>query len=787
MKQYLQKTSRLLLLAMVMCFFLPRVICGQSVLPSIYKVVIPSLSKGIRPDGEGTEEKPYLIGSRDHLDWISYTMITTRELNHKHFKLTNDIDVGSDWRTISKVTGEEQQGKDEPLILAGLPFLGVFDGNGYRISGLTDCLFSVIGTDDPYTIISPGPSAIIKNLGLEVSPKGMHPSFEETGYTGVLAMYTSNCLIQNSFVTGGTIYSKIKHPSPNIGGLVGGASSFTVISNCYTTNNIEITMEAEAPLREVTSGGIVGSGSFNTYVNNCFATGTISIDISKEELDIYDEPIRAKTYLGGIAGGGLSYVLNCVAANKGGLTINTDEPKHAHIKNIIGITFHEVLDDLGDSYYPYESYEYEPLPDDFGGPISGAENFYNNNYALPDIPKTSGVTTDKGVAGTDWNNTSIYPTGIFDIGQWLESDINPETGFPKLCYVGTKIALPSQMSSYDVDASTPANNGTFSVDKSKAKADEVVTITTVPDNDYAAALPTVTVPAGTLVTVTPVSTNQYTFTMPTSPVTVTATFLQLITVTVDDAIANGSIEVRKSDGTSLNPGTNAGIEENTELTITATPASGYKLKTLMADGSPITGYTHTVTADVSLSARFESIPVDDGGSDVDGGGDDDSPTTPTVYHTVHLPSVEGATTDPVAGEYEVEAWSSFRFYLSIDKEYDLSTPVVTTSRGETISPRTSDGAYIIQYVRQPVDILIDGITKNSDPVSNETVTTDAVKIWATKGNLHISTATNQTVQVYNLIGLLVKQADIPSGDTLWQLPSGIYIVRIDNRQYKIIL
>ena len=207
----------------------------------------------------------------------------------------------------------------------------------------------------------------------------------------------------------------------------------------------------------------------------------------------------------------------------------------------------------------------------------------------------------------------------------------------------------------------------------------------------------------------------------------------------------------------------------------------------MADGSPITGYTHTVTADVSLSARFESIPVDDGGSDVDGGGDDDSPTTPTVYHTVHLPSVEGATTDPVAGEYEVEAWSSFRFYLSIDKEYDLSTPVVTTSRGETISPRTSDGAYIIQYVRQPVDILIDGITKNSDPVSNETVTTDAVKIWATKGNLHISTATNQTVQVYNLIGLLVKQADIPSGDTLWQLPSGIYIVRIDNRQYKIIL
>lgn len=165
----------------------------------------------------------------------------------------------------------------------------------------------------------------------------------------------------------------------------------------------------------------------------------------------------------------------------------------------------------------------------------------------------------------------------------------------------------------------------------------------------------------------------------------------------------------------------------------------------------------------------------------------DQPDPTPVYYTVALPSVEGATTDPVAGEYEVEAYSSFRFYLTLDKEYDQSEPVVTTDRGETITPHSSDGAYIVKYVRGDVEIFIDGIMKNPDPVGNEVVATDAVKVWATKGNLHISTVTGQTATVYNLAGSQVKQAEIPAGDTLWPLPSGIYIVQIADTRYKVIL
>lgn len=256
---------------------------------------------------------------------------------------------------------------------------------------------------------------------------------------------------------------------------------------------------------------------------------------------------------------------------------------------------------------------------------------------------------------------------------------------------------------------------------------------------------------------------------------------QTFKVTLTQPTANGTITATYTGG-SLVDGENSHIPSNTVLTLTATPAAGFQLKTFTADDAPI-GNTYTVIANVTLSATFESTSTPPVTPDPDPVPD----PSPTVYYTVTLPAVEGATTDPVAGEYEVEAWGSFRFYLTLDKEYDQSEPVITTDRGETITPRSSDGAYIVKYVRNDVEIFIDGIVKNPDPVGNEVVATDAVKVWAAKGNLHISTVTGQTARVYNLAGSLVKQAEIPAGDTLWPLPSGIYIVQIADTRYKVIL
>lgn len=162
------------------------------------------------------------------------------------------------------------------------------------------------------------------------------------------------------------------------------------------------------------------------------------------------------------------------------------------------------------------------------------------------------------------------------------------------------------------------------------------------------------------------------------------------------------------------------------------------------------------------------------------------PVEPTVYYTVTLPSVDGVTTDPVAGDYQVEAWDSFRFYLTIGKDYDQSKPVITTSRYETIEPRSSDGAYIIKYVRMNVEIRIDGVVKNPDPVANTEIQS-GIKVWGNNHRLFIRTDKPEEVFVYTFGGQLQKKFQSEAGDRFISLPSGTYIVLIGDERFKVIL
>ena len=161
-------------------------------------------------------------------------------------------------------------------------------------------------------------------------------------------------------------------------------------------------------------------------------------------------------------------------------------------------------------------------------------------------------------------------------------------------------------------------------------------------------------------------------------------------------------------------------------------------------------------------------------------GSSEPPYVPPVYYTVTLPAVEGAVTDPVAGDYEVESWSTFRFYLTLDEDYNQSQPVVTTSRGDVISPRSSDGAYLVKYVRTDVAITISGVVKNPDPVANAELHTGST-ITARDGLLLITTDRPSEAQVIALTGQLIRSLALPSGTTrIDGLADGIYIVRLND-------
>lgn len=161
------------------------------------------------------------------------------------------------------------------------------------------------------------------------------------------------------------------------------------------------------------------------------------------------------------------------------------------------------------------------------------------------------------------------------------------------------------------------------------------------------------------------------------------------------------------------------------------------------------------------------------------------PDPTPVYYTVTLPALEGATTDPVAGDYEVESWSSFRFYLTLDKDYDQSVPVVTTSRGETIEPRTSDGAYIIKYVRTPVAISIAGIQKNTD-VANETIEA-GVKVWTEPSALCLETDRTEEVRIVTVSGSTVAVFEAKPGLNRRALAPGLYIIQTPRKVCKVIV
>lgn len=234
---------------------------------------------------------------------------------------------------------------------------------------------------------------------------------------------------------------------------------------------------------------------------------------------------------------------------------------------------------------------------------------------------------------------------------------------------------------------------------------------------------------------------------------------------------------------SITASPNTDVTIGTEIALTITPASGYRLKSgslkvyKTGDESTtvnVTNNTFSMPAyDVTVAAEFEEIPA--------------PPTPPApVYHTVTLPAVEGASTDPIAGDHEVESWDNFLFFLTLDKAYDQSEPVVTTDRGETITPRAKDGAYIIKYVRQPIVIKIDGVVKNPDPTANAEIQS-GIKVWQNNRQLFIHTDKVEQVAIYTFGGQLKKKFRSTGGDELVQLPTGSYIVCIGDQRFKVVL
>ncbi|RHJ78380.1 hypothetical protein [Parabacteroides sp. AM08-6] len=164
------------------------------------------------------------------------------------------------------------------------------------------------------------------------------------------------------------------------------------------------------------------------------------------------------------------------------------------------------------------------------------------------------------------------------------------------------------------------------------------------------------------------------------------------------------------------------------------------------------------------------------------------PPPPPSYYYVTLPAVEGVTTDPAAGEYRILEYRSYEFTLTVEEGYrERSVPVVTTSRGETLEPRISDGVYVITDIDDDITVSITGILPDEDPSVDNAQITSGTKVWTQGSTLCIYTDTPARIDIYTLAGSLKQRLDIPAGETKRTLAPGLYLLTLKGKTYKIMI
>ena len=163
----------------------------------------------------------------------------------KTYLLANDIDLSGypDWTPIGRFDPPDDM----------LPFSGVFDGQGYSITGL-----KISGNEEARGLFGYAYCSAIRNVVIR------NPEIQGGDKVGALVGHQaySNQGIKNCAVIGGKIQGR-----SHVGGLVGYMEE-SPIQNCYST--------CEVVAMDFYAGGIVGDHRVVASIRNCYATGNIS-------------------------------------------------------------------------------------------------------------------------------------------------------------------------------------------------------------------------------------------------------------------------------------------------------------------------------------------------------------------------------------------------------------------------------------------------------------------------------------------------------------------------------
>ena len=190
-------------------------------------------------------ETTFYITTAEQLKRLADEVNAGDSKSDKTYLLANDIDLSGypDWTPIGRFDPPDDM----------LSFSGVFDGQGYSITGL-----KISGNEDARGLFGYTYSGAIRNVVIR------NPEIEGKDQVGALVGYQaySNQGIKNCAVIGGKIQGR-----SHVGGLVGYMEE-SPIQNCYST--------CEVVAMDFYAGGIVGDHRVVASIRNCYATGNIS-------------------------------------------------------------------------------------------------------------------------------------------------------------------------------------------------------------------------------------------------------------------------------------------------------------------------------------------------------------------------------------------------------------------------------------------------------------------------------------------------------------------------------
>lgn len=241
------------------------------------------------------------------------------------------------------------------------------------------------------------------------------------------------------------------------------------------------------------------------------------------------------------------------------------------------------------------------------------------------------------------------------------------------------------------------------------------------------------------------------------------------TVTLPETVENGTLTVMNGSA-ALMPGANT-VEENSELTITAEPAQGYRLESLTVNGSAFTsGDTYTVTGNTEIAVSFAEIPV----------------VTHIITYsvkqgegTVTLSNLEG--TETYQSGASLRADKSFKITFSPAEDYIVEKVMYGPTSFGAIMELTLDenNSYTMPVEQFVGDYTFEAYFTYDPGTGIAENDREAISARYANGVLHVEGVTEGEFElcIYNLTGKPVRTATETVVDVA-DLAKGCYLVKI---------